>query len=490
MSFWNTIFKWLGVNEDMTLPTNDRLRFFELELDRWLHSLERQHMINGDKYYMGKHDILHRKRTAIAENGQLIEVNNLPNNKIVNNLYGKIVDQKCNYLLSKPILFESGNKNYDTLLKTLFNDDFLRRLKNSGIDAINGGITWIYPYYNENGEFCFQSFRSYEILPFWKDNEHTELDAALRYYHVEGWEGSQPVIIKKVEIFTADGIERYILEGNKLVQDVEEPFGYYARIGDKGFTWDKIPLIAFKSNGREIPLLNKCKALQDAYNTMLSNFANGMEEDCRNTILVIKNYDGENLGEFRRNLSTYGAIKVKTVDGADAGVDTLTIEVNKDNYESILQLLKKSIIENCMSYDAKDDRLGGNANQMNIKSMYSDIDIDADNMETEYKAGITQLLFFVNSYLATSGKGSYFDLPVKITFNRDTLINKTEVIESLVKLGVRLPNELLVAQVPFVDNVQDVMDMLEKEKEENDIYAQAFMNNGENANDNSSNFER
>lgn len=166
MSFWNTIFKWLGVNEDMTLPTNDRLRFFELELDRWLHSLERQHMINGDKYYMGKHDILHRKRTAIAENGQLIEVNNLPNNKIVNNLYGKIVDQKCNYLLSKPILFESGNKNYDTLLKTLFNDDFLRRLKNSGIDAINGGITWIYPYYNENGEFCFQSFRSMRFYHF------------------------------------------------------------------------------------------------------------------------------------------------------------------------------------------------------------------------------------------------------------------------------------------------------------------------------------
>lgn len=489
MGFVDKFLSWVGVKREMTLPTNDRLRYFELELNRWLMSPEREAMINGDRYYMGDHDVLNRKRTAIGEKGELIELANLPNNKIVNNLYGKLVDQKCNYLLSKPLTFESGNEQYDVLLENIFNADFLRRLKNSGIDAINGGITWLYPYYDDKGNFCFQSFRSYEILPFWKDNEHTELEGALRYYHVQAWQGSQPVIIKKVEIFTEQGIERYTLKGTKLELDETEPFGYYARIGNKGFTWDKIPLVPFKANGREIPLLKRCKALQDAYNVMLSDFANVMQEDCRNTILVIKNYDGQNLGEFRKNLATYGAVKVKSADGSDGGVETLTISVNKDNYESILQLLKKSIIESCMGYDAKDDRIGSNANQVNIKSMYSDIDIDSDNMQTEYKAGFKQLLFFVNSYLATTGKGLYFDIPVKITFNTDMVINETEIIDNLVKLGVQLPNKLLVAQVPFVDNVQDVMDMLEKEKEENDIYAQAFMNNGENANDNSQNFE-
>ena len=37
-----------------------------------------------------------------------------------------------------------------------------------------------------------------------------------------------------------------------------------------------------------------------------------------------------------------------------------------------------------MGYDAKDDRLSGNPNQMNIQSMYSDIDLDANDMETEF----------------------------------------------------------------------------------------------------------
>jgi hypothetical protein len=53
--------------------------------------------------------------------------------------------------------------------------------------------------------------------------------------------------------------------------------------------------------------------LQDAINITLSDFENNMQEDPRNTILILKNYDGENLAEFRANLAAYGAVKVKTM---------------------------------------------------------------------------------------------------------------------------------------------------------------------------------
>lgn len=53
------------------------------------------------------------------------------------------------------------------------------------------------------------------------------------------------------------------------------------------------------------------KSLQDGINTITSNFLNQLEEDTRNTILVLVNYEGENLGEFRRNLAAYGAVKVR-----------------------------------------------------------------------------------------------------------------------------------------------------------------------------------
>ena len=47
-----------------------------------------------------------------------------------------------------------------------------------------------------------------------------------------------------------------------------------------------------------------------------------------------------------------------------------------------------------MGYDAKDDRLSGNPNQMNIQSMYSDIDLDANDMETEFQAAFEEILWF------------------------------------------------------------------------------------------------
>lgn len=130
-----------------------------------------------------------------------------------------------------------------------------------------------------------------------------------------------------------------------------------------------------------------------------------------------------------------------------------------------------------MGYDAKDDRLGGNANQMNIKSMYSDIDLDANNMEAEYQAAFEQLLWFVNAYLATTGKGNFDNEPVTVTFNRDMLMNETEIIDNLAKLGVRVSNESLIGQLPFVDDVTKELKKLKEESTANsEVYNNSFVN--------------
>lgn len=441
--------------------------FLELELQRWKVSKERQLQLTGERYYIGDHDILNNKRLAIGESGLLEEVHNLPNNRLIDNQFCKAVDQKANYLLSKPVTFETGNDADDVLLKDVFNDRFLNRLKNIGVDSLCGGIAWLYVYYDEAGKLAFQRFKPYEVLPFWKDNEHTELECAVRLYQIEGFEGFFPKTYEKVEVFTKNGILRYDYSNGALTEDTEKPHDYYFYINDKGYVWDTIPLIPFKYNSHEIPLIKRVKSLQDALNLMRSELINRMQEDSRNTILIIKNYDGQNLGEFRQNLATYGAVKVRNGDGENGGVESLQIEVNAQNYDLVFNTLKKAIIENAMCYDAKDDRIGSNANMLNIKSMYSDIDLDADNMENEFKQSFEKLMFFVNAYL---GK----ELHPKITFNRDMLINETEVIDNLVKLGVQLPNKLLVGQVPFVDDVTEVMNMLEKERQEDALYNMPF----------------
>ena len=72
--------------------------------------------------------------------------------------------------------------------------------------------------------------------------------------------------------------------------------------------------------------------------------------------------------------------------------------MNSDNYQLLINILRKAIIENGRGFDAKDDRMANNPNQMNIMSMYSDIDLDANEMELEFKSSLHDLMWFVNTY--------------------------------------------------------------------------------------------
>ena len=300
-------------------------------------------------------------------------------------------NQKSNYLFGKPFTLSGENTAYIELLKKIFDKKFMRTLKSAGKAAYNGGIAWLYPYYNERGEFAFSLFPAYEILPFWKDSEHTELDFFIRHYVTVAYDGNQRKFIEKVELYDLNGVHLFILDGGKLdsyiVNNETADFPHVTMTDAAGnvqmFNWQRVPLIPLKANEQETPLIKKVKSLQDGINVMLSDFENNMQEDARNTILVLKNYDGTNLGEFRKNLATYGAVKVRYDGDTKGGVETLEITVNADNYKTIVEILKKALIENAMGYDAKDDRLSGNPNQMNIQSMYSDIDTDANDTESE-----------------------------------------------------------------------------------------------------------
>lgn len=453
--------------------------FLVREIEKWKSSPKRELMIIGEKYYHGEHDILKKERTVIGENGQLIKVDNLPNNKIVNNQYAKMVDQKVNYLLGQPLTFDTENENYAKLLKEIFNKRFQRMLKNLGQDVLNHGIAWLYPYYDEFGNLQFKKIPGYEILPFWKDSDHTILEMAVRLYTVEAYDGKNEIILEKVEVFHSEGIDRYILLDGELIPDGVDYTSSYIMLDNQNLNWAKIPLIAFKYNNKEIPLIKRVKSLQDGINAILSNFQDNMEEDTRNTILVLVNYDGTDLGEFRRNLATYGAVKVTSIDGVAGDLKTLRVEINSENYKDILQIFKKALIENAMGYDAKDDRIiGGNPNQMNILSMYSDIDLDANGMETEFQAAFEELLWFVNVHFANSGQGDFSDEAVTVIFNRDMMMNENEIIDSCQKSMGILSHETIVGQHPWVSDVEREMERIRKEKDQelNGLYGEAFQN--------------
>lgn len=84
---------------------------------------------------------------AIGEGGELAPVTNLPNDRLVNNQYGKLVDQKVNYLLGKEILFNTQDNIYSDILNNkIFNADLTDLLQEVGEDSlivVMVGCMWI-----------------------------------------------------------------------------------------------------------------------------------------------------------------------------------------------------------------------------------------------------------------------------------------------------------------------------------------------------------
>lgn len=431
----------------------------------WRFSNVRQEMLEGHKYYIGDHDILKHRRMVIGEDGDLIPVKNLANKKILDNLYAKHVDHKTNYLLGQPITFVSDNSEYAKKVSAILGYKFMRTLKQAGTECFNSGIAWLYPFYNDQNILEFRLFCGHEILPFWLDSTHDNLQSAARLYSVQ--QGSK--IIDKIEYFTKNGVSTYLLKDGHLITD--GPARPYVSIDCKPYNWQRFPLIPIRYSSREIPLIRKVKSLQDAVNLLESNFVNVMQDESGGgSIIVLKNYDGQNLAEFRKNISEYRAIKVRTVDGADGGVETLSIEVNAGNYQIILAHLKQALVENIRSFDTSNDKMGGTLNQLNIQSLYCDIELDALSMQTELNVAFEDIFWFVNTYLNSIGAGNYFGENIKVVFNRDILINETESIENCAKSVGIISDSTIISMHPWVDNpAEEIVRMKEQQKEQSSM---------------------
>lgn len=206
-------------------------RFLELEITEWLHSPERKKQLAGEQYYHGDQEAAHRRRLALDEDGKPVELKHLPNNRLVNNLYAKMVDQKTNYSFGRPFSFDTDNKEYAEALGTVFGQRFCRTLRNVGEGAIIGGKSWLYPYY-EGGELCFKRFPADEVLPFWADADHTILDAAVHAYVVLEYDESEHIKdVVKVEVLHGGGVDCFIRnDDGTLTPDDDAYSGSYTTL--------------------------------------------------------------------------------------------------------------------------------------------------------------------------------------------------------------------------------------------------------------------
>ncbi|BBI32031.1 phage portal protein [Cohnella abietis] len=453
-------------------PMNE-MAIIKQEIQHWLSSDLRKMMLEGNRYYRNKTDALKRKRMVIGQDGISVEDKNLANNKIVHGFLRKLTDQKVGYLLSKPMSLKTKNEAYQALLEEIFNKSFARTLKNLGKKSIIKGKEWLHPYYDEVGNFSVEIIPSEECIPQWKDSAHTILDAMIRFYDVETYVASEKRIVKKIEYWDTKGVRRYIDKDGSIVPDAENVESSHMMIGEEPFNWNKVPFICFKYNDEEQPLLELVKSLIDDYDNKKSDNSNNLE-DLPNSIFVIENFDGADLGEFRRNLSQFRAVKTRSgPNGGGGKVDTLNLEIDTEAFKTHMEMTRKNIYEFGRGVDMAAEKFNG-ATGVALKQLYNDLDMDANDMETEFQAALEQFLWFVNQHLLLITKGDFTTESVDVIFNRDILTSESDVITDGKNSVGLISNRTIISNHPWVTNAAEEEEQMKKEKEEAFLDAQSY----------------
>ena len=113
--------------------------------------------------------------------------------------------------------------------------------------------------------------------------------------------------------------------------------------------------------------------------------------------------------------------------------------------------------------DTNSDLFQKAVNQMTIQSLYTNIDLDANEMETEFKVSLDILLYFYNFY-----KGYKYQ-KVDFTFDRNILINESATIENAQKSSGIISEKTIMKHHPWVNDVEEEIKQRNQEmKEESD----------------------
>lgn len=409
---------------------------------------------NKDAITVGK-DYYHNK-TLIKETGVVPKTksNVLRNadNRIAHNFHQLLVDEKVAYMFTYPILIDvDDNEAINERVDDVLGQEFVRKMKDLGVEASNTGCSWLHYWANEKNEFKYEKVESEQIIPFYSDDLERELIEVLRTYKVVEYDDNLTAIeFIVVEDWTKDTFDQYKFRYTIDGQDESQLKGIRHNFG-------RVPFIPFANNSDETSDLIKYKDLVDLYDRVVSGYANDIE-DIQEVMWIVTNYDGKS-GDFLKDVKKYKTIFLEDEgDGAKGDVKTLSVEIPVEARNSLLELLKKQIYESGQGLQ-QDNENFGNASGVALKFFYRKLELKAGLLETEFRESINKL---VEAIL------DFYHLPhkkISQVWSRNMIASDLETSQIATQSVGIIPEKLILQNHPWVDDVDEAERLLEKEEE-------------------------
>ena len=414
------------------------------------------------KIYSREHDITSRVRLS-----------GLPNNKLVHDYPGYIVAVASGYLVGEPVQYTPA-KEAESAFQAV--DEALKAAKADCVDAelavdtaVYGKAVEIY-YADREARPRVSQISPLEAFVVYDDTvEHTPLlgitlmDKLDRLLKKNG---------EKVTVYTDTQIVFYERQSREAPREIKREPHFFGGV----------PLVEYWNNAREDSDFAPVEELINAYDVLQSDRVNDKQQ-FTDAIMVLKGIgslgaddtedvtldeDGEPVETTTELTPSQRLRQTRTLflpgDGADA--DFMT----KPDAESGNEVLRKSLAGDIHKFsfvpDLTDENFAGNTSGVAMRFKLLGLEQITKIKERWFREGLQSRLRLFANFLGKRGAAALDVSAVQITFSRSLPVNELEIAQTLSAYDGMVPQKLLLAQVPFVENADEAAAMMEKEKAE------------------------
>jgi len=185
--------------------------------------------------------------------------------------------------------------------------------------------------------------------------------------------------------------------------------------------------------------------------------------DIPNAIKYFKGYAGADLAELTANIAKFRAVLVDP----DGDVGSLDTDFNGTTFGELLDRIRKDAYEDGGGVDMQSDKTGDKSG-VGLKFLYSDLDLDLNELKQEMDVFFEWLLWFIDYDIRAKGGQDYSNVEVTFEYNKTNIVNESELISMINSSRDMIPDEILLPKHPFVDDVSEVEDAIERQREAED----------------------
>ena len=397
-------------------------------------------------YYVGPHEILNESDRE---------------NRLVCNHAKDISDTASSYFIGEPVVYKS-DQNIDDLLDALENAGADEADGDNGLDlSIYGrAYEYIYTAEDETNQVIKNLSPESTFVVYDDTIEQKELFAV--YYYVRFDDSDQNPRTYVATVLTKN--YKYVLNIEEIKGPqalLEEPEAHF-----KG----EVPVIEYLNNKLGIGDFELQIPLIDAYNALMSDRVTDKEQFIDSILALygallsdedMEAGDGKGEEEAMKHLKKEKLLELP----ADAKAEYLTRTFD----ESGVEILKKAIEQDIHKFShipcMTDESFGGNVSGVAMEFKLLGMENITKIKTRYYKKGLRKRIRILTNCLAV--KGINVD-PATITpvFSRAMPKNLLEISQIVSNLWGKVSRRTLLAQIPFVDDVEEELKAVEKEEQE------------------------